>query len=331
MSDAPSSPDDTTYRGETLARNPRVATALSFLCPGLGYVYVGQLIKGLTVNLLFVLFVEMFLLSQAMWKFFPILPALVFVGGWLLLCAIVALDVRQIIEDNHEDYLIKAYNHWLPYGLIILLTFALPVGISANVAFQRVWKLAEVKHSGMFPSLVVGDYVLIDRSGYTKTQPTPGDIVAVSSGKPGAPIHMLRVIGKPKDIVRVEGDMVYLNNVAMTQQPIKVIDAPSASAHNLVTLEEHNRAQRYVITMARGAITRTSVPATRIASEEMFMLTDNRSQIPVSKDKAKMRDSRNFGPIKHDKIRGKPTFVLWSTDPETHKIRWDRIGIRLQK
>jgi hypothetical protein len=61
----------------------------------------------------------------------------------------------------------------------------------------------------------------------------------------------------------------------------------------------------------------------------MFLLTDNRSQIPLGNERAKIRDSRNFGSLSVDKLRGSPRYILWSQDPDTGDIRWDRIGLRI--
>jgi len=60
-------------------------------------------------------------------------------------------------------------------------------------------------------------------------------------------------------------------------------------------------------------------PATRYRfRRDYFMaLGDNRSG---------SRDSRSFGFIPHNALIGEATFILWSRDPQTGDVRWERVG-----
>jgi signal peptidase I len=56
----------------------------------------------------------------------------------------------------------------------------------------------------------------------------------------------------------------------------------------------------------------------RIPEGQFFVLGDNQSQ---------SIDSRNFGPIDREAIRGKAIKIFWSFDEGRGKIRWARIGL----
>jgi signal peptidase I len=40
-------------------------------------------------------------------------------------------------------------------------------------------------------------------------------------------------------------------------------------------------------------------------------------------------DSRQWGPVPHARIMGRPVWVYWSTDADGH-LRWSRVGLRLR-
>lgn len=326
-----SMPEGLEYRGESKPRNIPVAFLLTMLCPGLGYMYVGRLIRGLTINLLFILWVEIYVIAQSVLKFFPLLPFAIFMLSWFVFAAFAAFDVKSILrQEGSEDYLLKSYNHWLPYALMATLSFALPIAISVKVTAQSLWIVSAQEHSGMYPVLDQGDVVLIDRAGFMQRRPQLGDLVAVSSNQDGSPLHILRVVAQKDDIVRVEGDMLYINEEVLEQEPITLNEAYTlATQHDLLTYQENNRGHHYPITLAKRAVNRTSIPPTKIGDKELYMLTDNRSQVPLHDERAKLRDSRSFGPIGYDKLRGRPRYILWSSDPKTGKVRFDRIGLKL--
>ncbi len=368
------------YDGETLARDPRVATALALLCPGLAYLYVGRLMRGIITNLLFLLGVEAFVIAQYMLKFFPLLPLLVFVVGWLVMALLVAADARDIIAREgwaEGDYLLRAHNHWLPYTLVAVFSFALPIGASVKVVADHLWLAAALPHSGMFPTLLMGDVALIDRGGFATDAPQVGELAAVSAQE-DAPVHVLRVVGRGPDVMRVEGDLVYLNEEALVQAP-STLDLSGRlgkmPTRDMMPIEEQNstvigpgscdlsaaetpevpaareaaaKAQAlspqllirdcpparapvsYVITRASNAISLASLPATKLDAQTLIVLSDNRSQVPLHEERAPIRDSRNFGPVSRSHVRGKPLFILWSRDLDTGRVRWDRIGLRIQ-
>lgn len=327
--------DDIEYRGETRARKPHVATLAAILCPGLAYLYVGRLTKGVTVNLLFVFLVELFIILMSWLKFFPLLPLLVLVASWITFGALIALDVREIIreEDFEHEYVLEPFNHWLIYSLVAVLTLVAPILASVEVTERYMITAAPVRNASMYPTLLPGDVVLIDRHGFDATGQRRGDIVAVSANKPGAPVHVLRVVGLQGDVIRVEGDMLYLNDEPVERVPLDLaahgVETGGLLARSdMLAMIERNRDERYVISMSRATVTKTSIAPTQLEEGEMFLLADNRSQVPLDERHPRIRDSRNFGALDLDKLRGKPLYILWSSGEDG--VRWERVGIKLQ-
>ncbi|MFB6371988.1 MAG: hypothetical protein ABEN55_02460, partial [Bradymonadaceae bacterium] len=102
---------DTEQTSDDTERRPRrkwVAAALSFLCPGLGLMYVGKLAQGLRTNLLFVVALSAVAVLFAVVDFFPGLPLLVLAVGWLVVSSLITRDVWADIDARPETYELRA-------------------------------------------------------------------------------------------------------------------------------------------------------------------------------------------------------------------------------
>ena len=324
------------YRGETASRSKRLATALAWICPGLSYCYIGHAIKGVTINLGFVLGVEAFIILLGVYRFFPLLPLLVCLIAWWVGCALVALDVREQIEARQLErggYLIKSFNNPVAYGVIALMTFFAPILISLDMTQRNLLLVVPVETAAMYPSLLPGDVVLVDRHGFDDGGVELGDVVAVQDDAPLAPVHLLRVTAVEGDKIRVlDGEMVYLEGELLAKTPVE-LDPPGGGGvpKMMRTLIETNRERRYPVAYSRATTMMTSLPPLQLEEGEMFLLADNRSQAPLSEPSSArpIRDSRDFGPRRVDQVRGAPRYILWSRDPDDDAVRWERIGIKL--
>ncbi|AWV88774.1 signal peptidase I [Bradymonas sediminis] len=322
-----------TYSGEIKARKKSVAVLLTFLCPGLGSLYLGQMMRGLVINLLFLMALEIFVIAWSVTQFFPLPPFLVFVGGWLLFSTLLALENMRRI-DEIEPYILRGYNHWTLYLVTFLLTFLLPIALTLNFGAKNLWHFEPVHTNAMYPTIQAGDLVLTDRNAFRAAPPSVGDIVAVKTTK--GPSHdFLRIVAQPDDIIEMEGQALTINENEVRQaplQPEEVVGAHLDEASELRPMVEHNRDQRYVIATSPNTFSGYILPPNQLSENAYFLLADNRSQTPdfiakgVHNDP---RDSRNFGPVGSNDFRGVPRYILWSRGPDG-SVRWDRIGLRVR-
>lgn len=321
-----------TYRGETEPRKRWLAVFLSYLCPGLGYMYIGHILKGITVNLLFVLLLELFVILLSTLKFFPLLPILVLVVAWLLFSTRVAANVLELMAPTADEYIPKAYNHWILYAVVFLLTYLTPIAVTTQFTTRYLWTLAPMQTGAMYPAIEPGDTLLIDRSVY-RTQPIKrGDLVAVRAPNTNE-LTVLRVIAMPGDIVSIEGINLYLNDELVQSLPLEpehIQYSGFATRPDMYTWIEQNNPQSYVISLAPNAMHALEMPPVVVPEGHVFLLSDNRSQIPFYEEPGKIRDSRVFGPVAIERIEGKPSFISWSVHPGTQQVRWGRIGLRMQ-
>jgi signal peptidase I len=321
---------DTAYKGETKHRKKWVAIALTYICPGLGYMYVGQFIKGLTVNLLFLLMLEIFIISLSILKFFPLIPFVVLVVAWLVFATLIAAEVGQQAEEAGGDYVLQGYNHWTIYLVAFLLSFVVPVVLTVDFTQSNLWQLETVENGAMYPTVQPGETVLVDLNAFRESAPVRGDVVATTPPEADG-MQILRVVGVHQDVVRMEGNTLFVNDEAVGRSPLDagaVAHADLEEDSGLLAWVEHNQGERYVISVSPRVYTELTMPPTRLEPDQYFLLADNRSQVPVQGEKASIRDSRNFGNLDGDRLDGVPRFIFWSVGPDG-SIRWDRIGLRV--
>jgi signal peptidase I len=144
----------------------------------------------------------------------------------------------------------------------------------------------EVQQSSMFPTIVDGEYILIDKLTPRFDSYHYGDVVVFTpptgSGLETDGIPFIkRIIGMPGDTVSLESGRVFVT------QP----------GHNPVRLEEPYVLKREDGTTSPTDCPRVDCPLTWIVGEhEFFVMGDNR---PSS------QDSRVFGPVDEDLILGR--------------------------
>lgn len=326
-----SSSDSVEYHGEPKERQPIVAVLMTLFCPGLGYMYAGQMLKGITVNLLFLLMLETFVIVFSILKFFPLLPMLVLVAAWIVFSGFAAANVVRQSTDE-EPYVLKGYNHWTIYAVVFLLSYAVPIFATAHFISRYLLGVEQIESSAMYPTIQPGDAVLIDLSAYRNRVPRRGDLVAVRPDGGEDEALVLRVVGVENDVIRIEGETVFVNNEPLERSRLEdqSLRVPSLDDEgDLLAMVEHNNGNRYVISVSPRAFSAHSMAPTKLSANELFVMADNRSQVPTHSEK-RIRDSRDFGTVTLDHIQGEPLYIAWSTDPQRGETRFERIGLRTQ-
>jgi signal peptidase I len=218
-----------------------------------------------------------------------------------------------------------------------------------------------IPSGSMFPTLLVGDHLFVNKFIYGiklpftdlrlpgLREPERGDIAVFTVAQRGNQTFpadqrpelpreefVKRIIGLPGDRIAFRSGRVFVNGEPIEAQPLAETfqdDAGNTLAVSQVTLGDHNF--RILddpnVTFPGPADTITVEPG------RYFMLGDNRDH---------SKDSRFWGTVRLAEIKG-PAFVLyWSWDFNgswaqllnpltlfellTQKMRWDRIGERVQ-
>ncbi len=335
--------DDTwePYHGEIKRRHAVVACALTLLAPGLGYVYVGRFMAGLMVNLAYWFSLFFFTSLWMVLKFFPLLPAGVLIVGWAIMFLLIMLDLIGRCRLANP-YVMAATNHWLIYALVAILTFWLPLGITLETSSRVVWQRTWAGNDAMYPTVLLGDLVLVDRTSYLRRSPGRGELVLVE--EPGDPpgVYFARVIGIAGDRVHMEGYLPWVNGHALSQrlwggvEDQAAIPAPFDTStlsrvhfvveapHGLEFNTEEEPPRWYLLAVPARPTIEPTEPV-ELGPSDLFVLADNRM---VSFARAGERNGGRV--IQRTWVVGRPLFILYSLVPGAGHLRRERIGLRLR-
>ena len=152
-------------------------------------------------------------------------------------------------------------------------------------------QIVTVSSASMSPTLLPGDFVLVNRLVYHLHPPRRGDIIALRFPQADGREFVKRVIGLPGDVVREEGGRLYVNGALLAQaQPIDTNEQPAPEGRQLPR----------------------PVPAGRL-----YVLGDNRDS---------SLDSRFWGTVGEEDVVGEAFLICWSRGKHWWEVRWRRIG-----
>lgn len=198
---------------------------------------------------------------------------------------------------------------WREYGeaLIIAAILALIIRTFVVQAFK-------IPSGSMEDTLLVGDHLLVnkfiygiqlpfsDQRYFTIRHPQRGDVIVFEfprdEGKPWLERRdfIKRVVGTPGDVVEIRDKKVYINGKEWT-----------------IPQEVHK--EQGILGPQYGP--RDNMKPVKVPEGHYFVMGDNRDR---------SYDSRFWGFVPEDKIKGLAFIKYWSWDSKRHLPRWGRIG-----
>ena len=148
----------------------------------------------------------------------------------------------------------------------------------------------------MIPTLLVGDHILVNKFTYKSRKPERGDIIVFAYPKDPSKDFIKRLIAVEGDIVEMKEKVLCINGVAQKD--------------NFAIHKDPN-------TFAASQNPRDNFGPITVPDSSLFFMGDNRDN---------SYDSRFWGFVNNDTIKGKAVSIYWSWDKENSRVRWDRIG-----
>jgi signal peptidase I len=175
---------------------------------------------------------------------------------------------------------------------ILVIVVAIEIAIGFGVRAR--WEGFSVPSASMEPALLPGDYILVDKAFRS---PDRGTIIVFHDPHDEEQLLVKRVIGLGGEEIHVADSRVFVDCRPGTAgcQPLA---EPYADFSAAPIGEERSGDWR--------------VPA-----DGYFVMADNRNV---------GEDSRHWGALTWDRIVGRPIRIYWSRDPDSHAIRWSRLG-----
>jgi len=210
----------------------------------------------------------------------------------------------------------------------IAIAFFLFLAIRASVV-----EAFKIPTSSMEGTLLVGDFLLVNKAVYGPripgtdiplpafSQPERGEVVVFHPPHEPDKNYVKRVVGVAYDTLQMRDKRLYLNGAPVDEPYVRYADRRGDAVHPDMEWQSHHliasEPQEY-------QPTRDNWGPIVVPEERYFVLGDNRDN---------SEDSRYWGFVSRNEIRGRPWIVYYSfertTDgvlPWLSTVRWARIG-----
>jgi signal peptidase I len=189
----------------------------------------------------------------------------------------------------------------------------------------------------MESTLQVGDFLLVNKAVYgaripfagartpAVAEPERGDIVVFLPPHEPDKNYVKRLIGMPGDVLEMHDKVLFVNGHEQAEDYARFSDPADVYASGMFWQCEHAPA---AAASQACRPTRDNWGPIAVPDGSYFVMGDNRDD---------SEDSRYWGFVKRDAIRGRPLFVYYSFNPVSGRtvpwlssVRWSRIGDGVQ-
>jgi len=206
-----------------------------------------------------------------------------------------------------------------------------------------------IPSGSMIPSLLVGDWLFVNKAIFgahvpfsraslpAYREPKRGDVVVFVSpyqadearaGRDPTPTLVKRLVGTPGDTLYMRKGILYVNGIAQRQGYGAQSQADAALANSVDELFDWQKKVGLKSSRFGGA------PAQPTHDEWGPLVVPPRRLFMMGDSRYNSKDSRYWGFVPRENVRGKPLFVYYSYNaddsdrplPMLTDIRWSRIG-----
>ncbi len=208
------------------------------------------------------------------------------------LSVIALIIIISIIKRKFKTTIPKAI-------LIQIINIAFAIGIALTFRHYLI-QAYKIPAGSNIPTILIGDHVLVNKYIYRFREPQKNDWIIFKSPQDEKVDYLKRVVALPGDELQLLDKKLYVNDQRISE-PFIVNSSPSI----------HKKSES----------PRDNFGPVTVPQNSYFVLGDNRDN---------SFDSRFFGFVKRDKIKGKAEIVYFSYDSKTKSIRSDRIGMKIK-
>lgn len=204
-----------------------------------------------------------------------------------------------------------------------------PVLLAVLVLRAFVFEPFRIPSKSMVPTLLVGDFVLVNKFTYGLRapvfhnkfldlgEPERGDVVVFRYPPDPTKDYIKRVIGLPGDQITYQDERLSINGQRVDLEDIGIYEGPDADAfdtmHEFIErLPDGSDHPLLQVTGRRGPEVSVTVP-----DNQYFVMGDNRDN---------SADSRVWGFVPEQNFVGKAFMIWMSIDFSDFDVRWSRIG-----
>jgi len=200
-----------------------------------------------------------------------------------------------------KERLLRLWHGWIKPFLIILIV--------AGAVRSAIADWNDVPTGSMKPSIIEGDRIFVNKLAYDLkvpftlwrvarwAEPARGDVVVFFE-----PIHeqryVKRVIGRPGDVIELRDNRLIVNGHAIEYET-------RSTENGRVLVDEDLDGRTHAVVLTPGLPSRCDFGPVTVPEGQFFLMGDNRDQ---------SFDSRYFGFVDRNRIVGRATMIIFSTD-----------------
>lgn len=263
-------------------RRPTLAFILSLLVPGLGHVYVGLPLLGVSALLIVYLF-----LVVSNWALFGAFATVV-VFLVLFVVLRLAIAVHAALRAKRVGVVaLRPYQRWYVYFVLLIAVQAVAFFVLPQVVRSvSRYHTYSIPATSMEPTLEIGDRIVVDMRSYRTTPPKRGDVIVFRFPADPTRDMVKRCVAVPGDTIQIVDKEVRLNGQPLTEE---------FAVH---------RDPRVIGAYAPGSLSsRDNCDPITVPEKAYYCLGDNRDM---------SSDSRFWGWVMEEHLRGRALFVHWS-------------------
>jgi signal peptidase I len=216
-----------------------------------------------------------------------------------------AKRVQKIPQKNSTTFIRSIFSRENLEAIFIAIVLALFIRTFVVQAFK-------IPSGSMLETIQLGDHILVNKFIYgikipfiDKTliqikNPEHDDIVVFKPPHEPKKDYIKRVVGVPGDVLEIRKKKLFRNGKPITA-PYVIYTDP--------------------MIYPKGTNPRDNMGPITVPENHLFFMGDNRDA---------SLDSRYWGFVQFDKIKGKAFMIYWSWDKEDFGVRWGRIGTLLK-
>ena len=295
-------------------RKPLLALAAALVMPGLGHVYLGDFVSGvsllLAIGLTVPAFTRLALWAPATWLCYVVLV------GIVLALALYGGSVLHAFRaaKRAPSAALRSFQRPTVYALYVAAGYVFVLGPVSAHARDNWLETFVVPSASMVPAILPGDRFFADKtvgqSGGAKLE--RGALVIFKAPNDPRLTFIKRVVGLPGDRVEIAGPSVRVNGADLTLGPAH---DTFASVHGLTAMRERGARGPYTVLWPGAPEASHSTATYVVPPGNVFVLGDQRAHAV---------DSRAFGPVPLANVKGIARQIWFSRDADG--VRWSRIG-----
>jgi len=221
-------------QSQRMPKEPMIAVILSLIVPGAGQAYSGKFKRGVSLGLKWLLItgiVAGYILSPRVDinKFIYFLSGVsvdfnkyvyFLFGAPILFLLYICFDAIRSVKEYNAAYSLKRKVGFMK-SLVLSLIFVIFVLILnpslwagffiSNIVGRSIMCSYRINGDSMYPALIAGDHVLVNKLAYKAALPKRGDVVLIKSPMNASRVLVSRIIGLPGETIEINNGNILIN------------------------------------------------------------------------------------------------------------------------